>query len=179
MSYKPPTAEDYDAEDTRQVIFTCLTFAGALGDMVDEHYKEISDRLRGTGFEPDRKGSGEPTRQRWRWHAQKVTIDFLMPPAPGVDPDKVRLQSLESDFAALIVKPLGLAFHERIWRDLKGDTLEGDQLERRVAFCGPAAFVALKAFAFSKRTERKDAYDLVYVLLQACARRGVEWQRPG
>jgi hypothetical protein len=209
MSYKPPTAEDYDAEDTRQVISTCLTFAGALGDMVDElcivgglvpsmicettvdpsarddgahvgttdldvalevsvldaeHYKEISVRLRGKGFEPDRKDSGEPTRQRWRWRAQKVTIDFLMPPAPGVDPDKVRVQSLESDFAALIVKPLGLAFHERILRDLKGDTLEGDQLERRVAFCGPAAFVALKAFAFSKRTERKDAYDLVYVL---------------
>src|SRR5690554_5896876 len=118
MSYKPPTAEDYDAEDTRQVISTCLTFAGALGDMVDElcivgglvpsmvcetvvdpsarddsahvgttdldvalevsvldaeHYKEISDRLRSKGFEPDRKDSGESTRQRWRWRAQKVT----------------------------------------------------------------------------------------------------------
>ena len=47
---------------------------------------------------------------------------------------------------------------------LNGLTLEGDLIERVVAFCGPAAFFALKAFAFANRNERKDAYDLVYVL---------------
>ena len=74
------------------------------------------------------------------------------------------MQNLEHDFAALVVKPLGLALHELIPKLLKGHTLNGDLIERTVAFCGPAAFVALKAFAYSKRDERKDAYDLVYVL---------------
>jgi hypothetical protein len=129
-----------------------------------EHYKEISDRLRNKDFAPDRKSSGQRTRQRWRWRDQKVTVDFLIPPAEGVDPEKVRVQDLEEDFAALIVKPLGLAFYERIGRTLDGYTLEGDAMQRGVNFCGPAAFAALKAFAFSKRAEQKDAYDLVYVL---------------
>ncbi len=129
-----------------------------------EHYKEISERLRNKDFAPDTKSSGRRTRQRWRWREQKVTVDFLIPPAEGVDPGTVRVQDLEEDFAALIVKPLGLAFDEPITRTLDGSTLEGDAMQRDVNFCGPAAFVALKAFAFSKRAEQKDAYDLVYVL---------------
>ena len=130
----------------------------------EEHYKEISKRLRNKEFQPDTTDGGKQTRQRWRWREQKVTVDFLIPPAPGVDADKVRVQSLEQDFAALIVKPLALVFHERVERRLVGRTLEGDSIERTVYFCGPAAFVALKAFAFANRSERKDAYDLVYVL---------------
>jgi hypothetical protein len=130
----------------------------------DQHYKEIASRLRTKGFDVDRKANGERTRQRWRWREQKVTVDFLIPPAAGVDPDKVRVQDLEEDFAALIVKPLALAFHEQIERTMRGLTLEGDEVVRTVRFCGPAAFVALKAFALAKRGERKDAYDLVYVL---------------
>jgi hypothetical protein len=130
----------------------------------EEHYKEISKRLRNHSFAPDTTGSGGRARQRWRWKDEKVTVDFLIPPAEGIDPDRVRLQDLEADFAALIVKPLGLAFEERVERELEGHTLEGDAIVRTVAFCGPAAFVALKAYAFAMRHERKDAYDLVYVL---------------
>ena len=130
----------------------------------EEHYKEISKRLRNKGFGPDTTETGTKTRQRWRWRDQQVTVDFLIPPAAGVDPDRVRVQSLEHDFAALVVKPLGMAFHERVPRAMAGYTLEGDAIERTVNFCGPAAFIALKAFAFAKRTEQKDAYDLVYVL---------------
>ena len=209
MTDKPTTAAGYRADETAQVIATCLTLAGALGDLADElcivgglvpsmicdtpvdpsaldsgahvgtndldvalevsvlddeHYKEIASRLRGKDFAPDTTKSGAIVRQRWRWRDQKVTVDFLIPPSAGTDPDKVRVQNLENDFAALVVKPLGLAFHELIPKLLKGHTLDGDLIERTVAFCGPAAFVALKAFAYSKRNERKDAYDLVYVL---------------
>lgn len=130
----------------------------------DEHYKEIASRLRTCGFGADRKPNGERTRQRWRWREQQVTIDFLIPPAAGVDPDAVRVQDLEEDFAALVVKPLALAFQEPVARTLRGRTLEGDEIERSVRFCGPAAFVALKAFALRMRGAQKDAYDLVYVL---------------
>lgn len=130
----------------------------------DEHYKEIASRLRAKDFHPDTKATGAIVRQRWRWRDENVTVDFLIAPAPGTDPDTVRVQNLEHDLAALVVKPLGLVFHERISRTLKGHTLDADLIERPIAFCGPAAFVALKAFAFANRTERKDAYDLVYVL---------------
>ncbi len=130
----------------------------------DGHYKEIAARLRAKGFEADRKPSGARVRQRWRWQQQNVTVDFLIPPADGVDPDRVRVQDLEQDFAALVVKPLPLAFHEQIERRLRGRTLQGDEVVRTVRFCGPAAFVLLKAYAFAMRSKEKDAYDLVYVL---------------
>lgn len=66
----------------------------------DEHYKEIASRLRGKDFAPDTKESGAIVRQRWRWRDQKVTVDFLIPPSAGTDPDKVRVPNLEHDFAA-------------------------------------------------------------------------------
>jgi hypothetical protein len=132
----------------------------------DERYKEIGRRLRGRGFEPDENDDGRTTRQRWRWRGLKVTVDFLMAPvdptaATGKSP---RLQNLEGDLAALIVKPLHLAFDERIPHELDGLNLLGDRLRRTVNFAGPAAFVAMKAFAYHLRGEAKDAYDLVFVI---------------
>lgn len=141
-----------------------LDVALAVSVLDGEHYKEISARLRSKGFKPDENDQGNKTRQRWRWRDLNITVDFLMPPPPGADADKVRLQNLEADFAALLVKPLVLAFEEPVPRTLDALTLEGDRLKRTVKVCGPAAFIALKAFAFSKRAERKDAYDLTYVL---------------
>lgn len=132
----------------------------------DEQYKQITARLRVKGFGPDSNASGNDVRQRWRWREANVTVDFLIPPAPGVDPDMVRVQSLEQDFAALVVMPLQLAFDEQVERRLEGQTLLGDEVTRTVRFCGPAAFVALKAYALVKRGKDKDAYDLVYVLRQ-------------
>jgi hypothetical protein len=130
----------------------------------DAQYKQIAARLRTKGFAPDRNERGNEVRQRWRWGEANVTVDFLIPPAPGVDPDDMRVQSLEQDFAALVVMPLALAFHEPVERRLKGQTLLGDEVVRTVRFCGPGAFVVLKAYALAKRGKDKDAYDLVYVL---------------
>jgi hypothetical protein len=127
-------------------------------------YKEIASRLRARGFRPDRNERGNEVRQRWCWGEANVTVDFLIPPAPDLDPDDVRVQSLEQDFAALIVMPLALAFDDPVERRLSGKTLLGDEVVRAVRFCGPAAFVALKAYALAKRGKDKDAYDLVYVL---------------
>ena len=38
----------------------------------DEHYKEISERLRTKGFGPDTNSAGRKTRQRWRWQGPSV-----------------------------------------------------------------------------------------------------------
>ncbi|HEU5104545.1 MAG TPA: hypothetical protein VFU11_01760 [Solirubrobacterales bacterium] len=134
----------------------------SLGLLDDERYKEMAERLRNRGFEPDQNDQGRDTRQRWRWH-EKITVDFLIPPAsPEQRPGG--LQNLEADLAAQIVEPLHLAFDELMPVELEGDNLFGDRLARTINFAGPASFAAMKAFAYRLRGEPKDAYDLVFVL---------------
>lgn len=135
----------------------------ALGLLDDERYAEISARLRAEDFEPDENEEGNRVVQRWRLGNLKVTVDFLMPPAPGQD-ERVRVQNLEGDFGALVTPGLQLAFKERVDVELDGFTLKGERVSRTIPVCGPAAFVVLKALAFGDRVEPKDAYDLVYVI---------------
>lgn len=138
----------------------------ALALLNDERYTKISHRLRQEGFRPDTNDKGSDVLQRWRLRDLKVTVDFLMPPAPGQDTGR-RVQPLESDFGALITPGLELAFDERVLVELDGHTLNGEQVTRTIPVCGPAAFIVLKALAFADRGEPKDAYDLVYVLRAA------------
>jgi hypothetical protein len=135
----------------------------ALALLDDERYAEISRRLRSEGFKPDINENGNQTVQRWRLGELKVTVDFLMPPAPAQDL-AMRVQNLEPDFGALVTPGLELAFDERVNIELDGHTLTGERAHRTVPVCGPAAFVVLKALAFGDRGEPKDAYDLIYVI---------------
>jgi hypothetical protein len=47
---------------------------------------------------------------------------------------------------------------------IDGYTLLGEKAVRDIWVCGPGAFVVLKALAFNKRGENKDAYDLFYMI---------------
>ena len=91
--------------------------------------------------------------------ALAVTIDFLMPPAPGQDQAR-RVQPLQPDFGALVTPGLELAFEERVWVGLEGMTLTGERARQEIPVRGQAAFVVLKALTFADRAELKDAYDL-------------------
>jgi hypothetical protein len=135
----------------------------ALALLDNERYTEISTRLRAEGFEPDESPNGNPTVQRWRLKGLRVTIDFLMPPAPG-QADDLRIQHLDEDFGAVVTPGLQLAFDERVYVELTGSTLAGESATRTVAVCGPGAFTILKALAFGHRAEPKDAFDLIYVI---------------
>lgn len=135
----------------------------ALALLDDQRYAEISARLRTEKFKPDKNKDGNKTVQRWRLKDLNVTVDFLIPPAPG-DPEKVRIKNLEKDFGALVAPGLALAFDERVNVDLEGHTLTGERAKRTIPVCGPAAFIVLKALAFGDRGEPKDAYDLTYVI---------------
>jgi hypothetical protein len=127
-------------------------------------YREISDRLRRSGFSQDENAAGNPTRQRWKIEAQeKVTIDFLMPPTSAEEPGG-SLRDLEPDFAAVVAPGLHLAFRDRVRVSLSGQTIAGEDATREIWVCGAGAFVVLKALAFDSRGENKDAYDLHYVL---------------
>jgi hypothetical protein len=141
----------------------------AIGLLDEKRYAALSTRLRQEGFRPDVNDDGNEVRQRWRLGDLKVKIDFLIPPAPGLAEDQ-RIQDLESDFAALVTRGLGLAFDERRDVELDGQTLDGEAARRTIPVCGPAAFVVLKALAFADRAEPKDAYDLVYVIRRSPGR---------
>jgi hypothetical protein len=129
----------------------------------DGRYAEISQRLKQEDFGPDQTPDGNDVLQRWKAKDMNVTIDFLIAPvdekmAPG------RIHKLERDFGAVVAPGTELAFDERVIVELEGHTLAGEHATRSIGVCGPGAFVVLKALAFADRGERKDAYDLVYVI---------------
>ncbi len=130
----------------------------------DGRYHELAERLRYAGFEPDVNDEGNTTRQRWRIRgAEKVTVDFLIPPSREGDKGG-RLRNIEGDFAAVIAPGLGAAFRDRQLVRLEGRTIRGEVATRELWVSGPGAYVVLKALAFSLRGENKDAYDLFYVV---------------
>jgi hypothetical protein len=143
-----------------------LDVALAIALLDDERYAEISHRLRQEGFGPDTNENGNQVLQRWRLGELRVTVDFLMAPAPGTDTNR-RIQPLQPDFGALVMPGLELAFDERVDVELEGHTLAGERVVRTIPVCGPGAFIVLKALAFGDRAEPKDAYDLVYVVRRA------------
>ena len=128
----------------------------------NKRYQAITDRLRSAKFSPDVNEQGNLTRQRWKIEkAGKVTIDFLVPPV-SEDDEGGQIKDIEKDFAAVITPGLELAFKDRIKIPLEGYTIFGENAKRDVYVCGPGAFLVLKALAFRKRGENKDAYDLYY-----------------
>lgn len=131
----------------------------------EKRYREITARLRGAGFTPDRTDEGDIARQRWRATvgSSLVTIDFLIPPSNSDDKGG-RLLNIEKDFAAIITPGLELAFMDRRRVSLSGLTIRGESASREIWVCGPGAFVVLKALAFLGRGENKDAYDLYYLV---------------
>ena len=139
-----------------------LGFAIALLDQ--ERYKEISRRLRRHDFQPDVNVEGNRTTHRWK-HADhsNMTIDFLIPPVQESDKGG-QIRNLESDFSAIIVPGLELAFEDIEHVELSGTMLNGSTVTRTLPVCGPGAFVVLKALAWRLRGAQKDAYDLFYVL---------------
>jgi hypothetical protein len=137
----------------------------SLGLLDRGRYRTLAERLRRAGFSPDVNEEGNPTRQTWRIDgtAGRVTIDFLIAPSRA-DDQGGKLRNIERDFAAVIAPGLSLAFVDRRKVPLSGVTIFGEEAEREVWVCGPAAYVVLKALAFAGRGENKDAYDLYYVV---------------
>lgn len=136
-----------------------------IGILDQQRYRELCERLRHAGFEPDANDAGKPTNQRWRIESasRTVTVDFLIPAT--VESDKGgTLRNLEEDFAAIITPGLELAFEDKRLVTLEGETLRQERASREVWVCEAGAFTILKALAFEGRGENKDAYDLVYLL---------------
>ncbi len=142
-----------------------LDLGFAVSVLDDERYEIIAERLRKADFQPDENNRHRPTRQRWRIRPGSgisVAVDFLIPPIADERPGSPF--SLEDDLAATVTPGIELAFRDREIVPIEGYTIRGEWARRRIPVCGPGAFVVLKALAFRRRGERKDAYDLYYVL---------------
>ena len=140
-----------------------LDLALALPVLSTERYQALRDRLHGAGFAPDVNREGNPTFQRWvTTSGRPIQVDFLIPPSSEEDRGG-SLRHIEPDLAAVITPGLDLAFLDRRWISLSGETSSGEQATRAIPVCGPGAFTVLKALAFGNRGENKDAYDLFYV----------------
>ena len=128
-----------------------------------ERYRELGRRLRDAGFEPEVNEQGNRRLQTWTTGtAHPVTVDFLIPPIEETDQGG-DLRHLESDLAAIVTPGLELAFRDRRRVELAGRIPSGAWVTREIPVCGPGAFTVLKALAFGRRAENKDAYDLFYV----------------
>lgn len=140
-----------------------LDLGFSIGVLSEKKYREVSARLRARGFEPARNDDGKPQRQRWHIPGKRITVDFLIGPVEG-GPAPGKPQNLERDFAAIVMEALPLAFVDTLLVSLDGITTANERASKSVRVCGPAGFVAMKAFAVDGRGENKDAYDLVYLL---------------
>ncbi len=155
-----PTGEDV------HIGTTDLDLGLSLAILNTNRYEDLLIRLNRAGFKPDENEEGNPTLQRWKITPSadlKVTLDFLISPSLATDKGG-DLRHIQKDLAAVITPGLRLAFQDKQKVSLKGLTLLGEKANRDVWVCGPGAFVVLKALAFDRRGENKDAYDLYFVI---------------
>jgi hypothetical protein len=120
----------------------------------------LIDRL---GFEPGRNPAGREQRHSFlkTINGVPVSLDFLTTQYGG---PKTLVRAVERSLSAIQVEGLGLALTAPSRVTIRGVSLSGARTVEKVNVCRPVPYVVLKALAFEKRRERKDAYDLVYVL---------------
>lgn len=140
-----------------------LVVGVALGDATTEAYRTLHNNLRGSGFTQGQPSFG------WRRDVDgmAVTVEFLC------ETDEVPLGAIfrpregtGSKLAAFNVRGAMLARDDFVEVELAGVRLDSGGHSRvtlRVANVLP--YVVLKALAFQDRHANKDAYDLVFVLL--------------
>lgn len=141
-----------------------LVIGLALGDETPETYRTLQNNLEKARFEQK-----EPSF-RWARDVDAVTVlvEFLC------ETDEVELGRIfrpkgeftGSRLGAFNVRGAHLVRDDFIERDIEGERLDGGGQSRvtvRVANVLP--YTVLKIFAFQDRHENKDAYDLVFTLL--------------
>lgn len=158
--------QDQQAPEEQHIGTADLDLVLQLGLLEEGRYKEVSELLRRSGFEAERKADTGAIRfQRWVAPGTdgKGIIEFLLPPAEERH-RAGKLHHLEKDFGAFVLPGGQLAFEDRLSQQVTGKDLRGAETTRAVWVAGPAAFLILKALAHKLRDEPKDAYDIWYLV---------------
>jgi hypothetical protein len=140
-----------------------LVIGLALGDETTETYRTLQNNLERSGFEQQ-----EPS---FRWERNvdgvRVVVEFLCETSE-VEPGRIfrPREMAGSKLGAFNVRGAHLVRDDFIERELEGERLDGGGRSRvvvRVANVLP--YTVLKILAFQDRHQNKDAYDLVFTLL--------------
>jgi hypothetical protein len=138
----------------------------ALGDETPETYKTLQENLRKSGFK-----QSEPSFQ-WTRDVEGVTvkIEFLCE-TDRVEPGRIfkpKGEHAGAKFAAFNIRGAQLVRDDFIECELEGDRLdEGGRSKVTVRVANILTYTVLKILAFQDRHDNKDAYDLVFTLLNA------------
>ncbi len=141
-----------------------LVIGLALGDETPETYRTLQNDLEKAHFEQK-----EPSF-RWARDVDGVTVllEFLCE-TDDVEPGRIFRPKDEytgSKLSAFNVRGAHLVRDDFIERDIEGERLDGGgQSKVTVRVADVLPYMVLKIFAFQDRHENKDAYDLVFTLL--------------
>lgn len=134
----------------------------AVGDS-SEAYETLQSNLKKSGFVRD-----DPS---YRWsrsvEGTRVHVEFICE-TDQVETGRIYRprQGAGSKFAAFNARGAGLVAQDFIESSVEGERLDGGGLSKvTVRVAGVLSYVTLKALAFQDRHQNKDAYDLVYTLV--------------
>jgi len=141
-----------------------LVIGLALGDETPETYRTLQNNLEKAGFE-----QREPSF-RWARDVDGATIfvEFLCETKEVAQGRIFRPkgESAGAKLGAFNVRGAQLVRDDFIERNIAGERLDGGGHSRvTVRVAGVLSYTVLKVFAFQDRHENKDAYDLVFTLL--------------
>ncbi len=140
-----------------------LVIGLAIGDEVPETYRTLHNNLNNAGF--------KQTQRSFRWSRTidgvSVDVEFLCE-TDRVDPGAIYRprEGTGSKVAAFNVRGAQLVTQDYIERAIEGDRLDhGGRSTVTVRVAGVLAYTVLKVLAFQDRHQNKDAYDLVFVIM--------------
>lgn len=156
-------------EDARAHVGTTdvdLVIGLALGDETPETYRTLQENLKKSGFR-----QSEPS---FRWtrvvEGVSVKIEFLCE-TDQVEPGRIfkpKGEHAGAKFAAFNIRGAQLVRSDFVVCGLEGERLdEGGRSKVEIRVANILTYAVLKILAFQERHDNKDAYDLVFTLLNA------------
>jgi hypothetical protein len=140
-----------------------LVIGLALGDESPEAYRTLENNLKKAGFKAE-------SSFRWIKDVQgvNVIVEFLCE-TDQVEPGRIykpKEEGTGSGLGAFNVRGAQLVTRDWLVRTIEAERLDGGGLSRvDVRVANILSYTVLKILAFQDRHENKDAYDLIYCLL--------------
>ncbi len=133
-------------------------------------YHTLEENLKKMGFE--RAENDRQQKLSWRWqarteHGALMVLEFLAD-APEIAGGRVQPLPTSGTISAINIPHSSIVFDLYEVTEIEAELLGGDGIAvEKIKHANLISFSCLKAFAFDKRFERKDAHDLIYCLEHA------------
>jgi hypothetical protein len=131
-------------------------------------YHTLEENLKRMGFERATNNKGE--KVSWRWQTKLETgplmvLEFLAD-APEIAGGRVQVLPTEGNISAMNIPHSSIVFDLHGEMEVTAELLgENGQATEAIQYADLVSFTCLKAFAFDNRAERKDAHDLLRIIV--------------